>query len=341
MKIELSEPLQDELTQLLQLPQIGVLGQHLRRMFIDYLEHELQTGIPVYFDEFLYPLNCLFDFLEAAATGTAAQKKVNSTAKDDVALTPQQIIIQFIAATVSPEKIFLISHAKEKDFFDLLIVIPDISQTAFSDFEQVIAAGCISHSNIHFSLHQSGHINKQIEEGHIFYSLVCTRENLVYDDGMQPLLTTGPGKLHPLINKAKNEFNTGIKRAQSFLNGANTYHANNEKELTAFMLQQAAELAFRTVILSLTGQDIRTHSITVLKKHCKRCAPGLNEIFPANTTEEERLISLLDKAYLNARYSADFIISNADEALLLERVQLLLIKAAGIFKEKMALATPR
>jgi hypothetical protein len=66
-EIALSKTLQEELKQLLQLPHVEVLGENLRRMFIDYLEYEMQIGVPTYFDEFLYPFNCLLDFLDVAA----------------------------------------------------------------------------------------------------------------------------------------------------------------------------------------------------------------------------------------------------------------------------------
>jgi len=83
----LSKALQKELKQLLQLPHIEVLGENLRRMFIDYLEYEMHIGVPTYFDEFLYPFNCLLDFLDVAAkeaAPTASKKSVKKKKKKSI-----------------------------------------------------------------------------------------------------------------------------------------------------------------------------------------------------------------------------------------------------------------
>ncbi len=159
---------------------------------------------------------------------------------------------------------------------------------------------------IHFSLHQSSQLNKQISEGHIFYSMVCIMKNLVYDNGVLPLTELSSEKINELIAQANNDFYTGFKRAEAFLEGANNYYGNHEIEIAAFMLQQSIELALRSIILALTGNEVKTHCIRILQKHCIRCAPELNEIFPGTNENEERLVNLLDRAYLNARYTDKF-----------------------------------
>jgi HEPN domain-containing protein len=167
----------------------------------------------------------------------------------------------------------------------------------------LIKLGFINHKEINFSLHQANYIKKQVEEGHIFYSLVCTAENLVYRNGEDPI-TQAPIITEPVIKeKAINDFNAGYTRAQSFLTGAKHHITHGENALAAFMLHQAAELTLRAVVLSLMGFDARTHTIEVLKKHSRRCMPQVNDVLPANTEDEAQLLKVLDKAYLGARYA--------------------------------------
>lgn len=68
--------------------------------------------------------------------------------------------------------------------------------------------------------------------------------------------------------------------------------------MTMLMLQQATELTFRAVALSLYGVERRTHSTKSLKKLNRRLAPQFNGIIPADTEEEERLLKVLEDAYL-------------------------------------------
>ena len=96
------------------------------------------------------------------------------------------------------------------------------------------------------------------------------------------------------------------------------------------MLQQATEMIFRGLLLALNGYDKKTHELRSLKKHLRRCAPGLLEIFPDNTPEEQRLLTLLDDAYLGARYQLNFTVNPDDAARLQERVASLLETAPTI-----------
>ncbi len=46
------------------------VSRNLRRMLLDYLDNELQIGIPNYLEELLFQLNDLFDLLDVAAEET-------------------------------------------------------------------------------------------------------------------------------------------------------------------------------------------------------------------------------------------------------------------------------
>ncbi len=46
------------------------VSRNLRRMLLDYLDNELQVGIPVYLEELIWQLNDLFELLDTAAEET-------------------------------------------------------------------------------------------------------------------------------------------------------------------------------------------------------------------------------------------------------------------------------
>src|ERR1044071_6199137 len=179
-------------------------------------------------------------------------------------------IIRLIVNLLKPEKIFAVDFYSltgqtEQKSTDLLIVIPDSCQKPFKEFETVIEACLLNDQTITFSLHQSSHLSDHLAEGHIFYSYVCREENLVYTDGKTALPKPSALIAAEVKQKATNDFESGLKKAAFFMEGAKLYQ-NKDEALTAFMLQQAAELTFRSFILALTGKEVRTHSILTFKK---------------------------------------------------------------------------
>jgi HEPN domain-containing protein len=244
-------------------------------------------------------------------------------------------IIRLMVNLLKPEKIFAVNFHSlikqpEQKYTDLLIVIPDSCQKPFKEFETIIEAGLLNDQTITFSLHQSSHLSNHLAEGHIFYSYVCMKANMVYTDGKTTLLKSPALVAADIKQKAVNDFEAGFKKAAFFMEGAKLYHDKDEA-LTAFMLQQAAELTLRAFILALTEKEVRTHTIVTFKKYCGRLAPELNTIFPSNTEEEEKLLQLLEKAYLSGRYARTFDVEEEMLAALFERVALLQATAKELF----------
>lgn len=243
-------------------------------------------------------------------------------------------VIELLVRAIQPERIFLL-HSGSK-LIDLLIVIPDSSQKPFSHYEVIVDVACLNYKEVNFSLHQSNELNRHIEEGHLFYLTACTNDNLVYDNGAAPFPVTPSLKLAEVKAAAKEKFDGGMSKANSFFEGAKTYFEADNFSLTLFMLHQATELTFRAIICAFVGRDVKEHHISILKRHTRRCAPELNLVFPADTEKEQQLLQLLDKAYLDARYSSSFTVCKEDLLILFDRVQHLHLTANGVFTQKMS-----
>lgn len=248
-----------------------------------------------------------------------------------------QTVISFLIFTVDPEKIFLLN----KNTFsgngpDLLIVIPDSSQKAFKEYNVIIEMACWGYRQSRFSLHKSCDLQRLLTDGHIFYSAVCIKENLVYDNGITGLPVLTASKAAALREKAKKDFWPCFNKAAAFLEGARSYYNRKENPMAAFMLHQAIELAFRAMILTFSGQDLRTHCIRSLGKQCLRYASRLSALFQANTEAEETLLQHLENAYIDSRYKDHYKISGSELSLLFEKAALLHAGAMQFFKEKMA-----
>ncbi len=340
----LSKSVQEELLGFFDSHDIHVFGQDLRRLFIDYLDYGLRTAIPLYFDGFLYPFNELLDLLDKVAEEKRAFDAAAITGQQPVFndTTTKEKVIAFLKASLSPEKLFLLNEQEipnqvgndGRRYFDLLAVLPESAQTNFNSYEQVISMANIEHAAITVSLHKAAALYKQLEEGHVYYSIACTTKNCVYDKGS--IVLPGPSKplLQGAAEKASAAFYGNCKRAAGFLEGANDYYKKHDNNMTAFMLHQSVELVLRGLVTALLGSCAKTHCFKELKKPLKRCAPQLPYIISNNDAEENRLLHLLEKAYLESRYADTFEISDNDMELLMEAAKTLQENVNMIFKEK-------
>ncbi|MDB5279757.1 MAG: hypothetical protein JWR61_4712, partial [Ferruginibacter sp.] len=89
------------------------------------------------------------------------------------------------------------------------------------------------------------------------------------------------------------------------------------------MLHQAAEQALLTIFKKGTGLHLSSHNIHKLLRYCALVNYKIPAIFPAGNEASERLLRLLQKAYIEARYKEDFAISSADLISITEKVKML------------------
>lgn len=247
-------------------------------------------------------------------------------------------LIQLIVSAVKPAKIYKMKHQDtgtgiNKDFIDLLIVISPKNNTPFTELQPILDMTYLNDWQVSCSLHSEGNVIDGLRNGHIFYSLQCTAENLVYDDKAAAYPVTPPDILREMKAQAYLRFEQNFIKALDFHEGAVYLQENQASLITGFMLHQAAELTFRGVLQGLNGYDKKTHEIRVLKKHIRRCAPQVCNIFSDDSEEEKRILDVLESAYSHARYENDFKIPEEDLAVLFKKVSSLQETAKRVVDE--------
>ncbi len=330
----LSEAFSESLVNFFRFNDTLLLKESLRRQFIDYLDYELKSGlVPLYFNDYLYAFNSLLDILDEGG------KEIQSFELEkhhQPLTTAKEKVVAFIKACINPEKIFLLHHdvKDNHEHFDLLVVIPSTSATSFSQYEQVIAMANMENASVDVSLHKSEVIQQQLNEGHFYYNMVCNKENLLYSNELPAFSCPSAATLQAMATNAEKQFLQAHTKAESFLEAASESYGKREPEMATFMLQQAVELNIRGLITALGGNCPKTHCFGELKKPLRRYAPELHWLLSINKAEENRLLRILERAYLEARYSADFSISDNDFTLLTDGAELLHEKTEAIFKNK-------
>lgn len=242
-------------------------------------------------------------------------------------------VINFIADVIEPEKIYCLNHRSDedgKDHADLILVIPEKYPQTFEEIENVVKFAFLKHLHLSCTLFKSSFFHKMVSEGHIYFSMACNAESLVYDDGNKPLPTLRLDSRSEKIEKTKHDFYTGLTKAKTFYDAAQGYRDDNFI-LSAFLLHQAAELCLRALNRSLTMQDKTTHSIKALLKFNLRLSTKLSLLMDVGNAEGDRLLTVFEGAYLGYRYHEKYEIESQDLNALFEKVKKLHTAAEETF----------
>jgi len=292
---------------------------------------EAEGGSAAYLFEILPQVNNVFDLVEIA------KKELSQT--PELQILPQtvsqpdfQTIIDWIVSLCSAVCIFGIDNCKDPDDknLDLIIVIPENSKNSFKELKKAINTVKIKGWKIDYSLYHLSQLRKHFDEGSIFHVLTCKEENLLYNGGTVDLSDWTTTKSAEMKISATATFEINFNRGKNFLEGAKSYISKDEKEMAAFMLQQAAEMTLHGMLMAVLGMNVRNHSIMALLKHCNRFTKQLSKLFPNNTAKESSLVKLMESAYHSARYKDDFIVDAQELALFFERVELLMETSESI-----------
>lgn len=167
--------------------------------------------------------------------------------------------------------------------------------------------------------------NTWLTEGHRFACTVLKAAVLLHDSTNIPLLM--PNAINEAANKTTRQSycTQGCNKVNEFMAGAELYRLRKQNKMAAFMLHQATEQALHTIFKLATGLHINTHNIDKLLRYCSMLNYSIPTIFPQEGTTNERLLTLLQKAYIDTRYKDDFTITGDELLVLLERVKSLQI----------------
>ena len=103
--------------------------------------------------------------------------------------------------------------------------------------------------------------------------------------------------------------------------------------LAAFLLHQATECFYNTVLLVFSGYNPKLHDIRKLGSIAGNYSEELWKIFPHSSIEQRKCFRLLEKAYIEARYEKEYSINKEQLLYLIERIEEL-----QIVTEKICLA---
>lgn len=217
--------------------------------------------------------------------------------------------------------------------FDLLVIVNNRKLTDFAEYWYKAADRLIRDSFIEtptqFIVHSRREVNTQLKEGHYFFSDIRKEGIVLYELDDEPLAEPKPLTAEERIRVAREHFEDRITLAHSFMKVAKFCISEHDFRLAAFELHQCIEQAYSCILLTLTNYGPASHNIKFLRSLSEEQDLRLVEAFPRDQHRERAWFNTINEAYVKARYSKHFEIS--EEALvwlgertahLLERVKI-------------------
>ena len=166
-------------------------------------------------------------------------------------------------------------------------------------------------------------LNKAIDKNRYFYTDIKREGIMLYNSGHYKLARRRKQNYREIKELAEEYYNERFERGNEFLLGAIFYNEQGLHKMASFNLHQACENYYNSIILTFTLYSPKEHSLIKLSARAKTHSLESSKAFPRNTEEEKRLFDLLQDAYVQARYSLHFRITQEDIEALIPKVELL------------------
>jgi len=223
---------------------------------------------------------------------------------------------------------------QDQPLTELIILISNNCSRTLIEYIPLVDMVFEDYPDYCYRLYQVHQAKDSIKKGNLFFYKVCSAENLCYTDpAVEINLFAEALSLEKSINKAKKTFSKEIAKIQAFNDGARFYWDKENYTLTAFMVHQQIELAFRAIELFAMGKDKMTHSIRVHQKHARPYLPTLGVLFDESDEYENKLMQHLDDAYLKVRYGEDYQINKEKLLKAMEKGEVIQQKITDIYGE--------
>lgn len=188
---------------------------------------------------------------------------------------------------------------------------------------------------VNFIVHSIMDVNDQLAHGRPFFIDIARDGVVLYEARGHALASPKKLTADEMRAEARRHFDHWFPLARHALKLAQDSIVDNVNRDAAFMLHQATERLYHCVLLVLTLYSPKSHRLSNLRSHAERTDPRLIEAWPRDTKFARRCFTRADRAYVDARYSAEYIITGEELAWLVERVKILIEIVGSICAEQL------
>jgi len=213
--------------------------------------------------------------------------------------------------------------------YDLLVVVdreeltdvPEFWAKAEERLLEELASGKSLRTPVSLIYHSLDDVNEKLKLGRYFFIDILRDGILLFEEPGHPFVKPRPLSPGEALRETQEYFDEWFESAGAFLKGAQYYRGIERPKEAAFQLHQATERFYHCLFLVRTLYSPKTHNLNQLRQLIEDVEPRLKEVWPRGTKFERRCYELLREAYVKARYSRHYRISDEQLAWLSGRVE--------------------
>ncbi|ERM00234.1 nucleotidyltransferase [Brucella intermedia 229E] len=213
--------------------------------------------------------------------------------------------------------------------FDLLIIVNNRKLADFEAYwhkaEDRLMRLRDVQTPVNFIVHSLREVNTRIKEGRYFFTDIRREGIVLYELEPEPLAQPGTPNPDDAYRVAKEYFDDRLPHAQSFTEGAEFYLGKGRFKEGAFLLHQAIEQAYSTFLLVTTNYSPASHNLKFLRRLSEGQQNELAKAWPPQDQQRYKAwFNIVNEAYVKARYSPHFDITEEALLWLLKQTNLLI-----------------
>jgi len=215
--------------------------------------------------------------------------------------------------------------------YDLLVVVDREELTDVPEFWakteerllEELASGKNLRTPVSIVYHSLDDVNEKLRLGRYFFIDIVRDGILLFEEPCRPFAEPKPLSAAEALRETEDYFEEWFESAVTFLKTSKDLQRHGRPKESAFLLHQATERFYHCLFLVRTLYSPKTHNLNQLRQLAEAMEPRLKEVWPRSTKFERRCYELLRDAYVKARYSRHYRISDEQLSWLSERVELL------------------
>jgi len=213
--------------------------------------------------------------------------------------------------------------------FDLLVIVNhpkltdrvDYWSSAEDRLNRELAITKTLRTPVNFIVHTLQEVNDGLAHGRYFFMDVARDGIALYQSDDTELHEPKPKTPSQALAMAREYFHEWLPSAEDFLQGCRDARARGRLKKAAFDLHQATERLYHCVLLVCTFYTPHVHNLGFLRTQAERIDPRLIDAWPRDSRVDRARFEKLKEAYVKARYSKHYRISEEELSWLGERVE--------------------
>ncbi|WP_044617248.1 HEPN domain-containing protein [Gynuella sunshinyii] len=170
----------------------------------------------------------------------------------------------------------------------------------------------VSSAPLGLIVHDLEDVNNRLHQGHYFFKDIRDEGIELYAATPRPLATPGNLSEEERREIAQQYYEQWTASADDFYVCYELMMQKSHLKTAAFHLHQVAEKALSCTLLTCTSYLPKTHNIEKLQHLCIQIDPEFTGLFPLDTKFHRRSFRRLQRAYVEARYSLHYEITEEE-----------------------------